>query len=169
MKAFKEISAYELENAMKLIGKDWMLLTAEDTKNQRVNAMTASWGMMGVLWNKCVCTVFVRPQRHTYSLIDAGERFSIAFMDEKHRGALALCGKESGRDCDKLAKAGLTTASTDGVAYIKEARIVLVCRKLYADDLKENAFLDKSLLSNYAAGDYHRAYICEIEKAYVRE
>ena len=60
MKAFKEISAYELENAMKLIGKDWMLLTAEDTKNQRVNAMTASWGMMGVLWNKCVCTVFVR-------------------------------------------------------------------------------------------------------------
>ena len=145
-----------------------MLLTAEDTKNQRVNAMTASWGMMGVLWNKCVCTVFVRPQRHTYSLIEAGERFSIAFMDEKYRGALALCGKESGRDCDKLAKAGLATESFDGVAFIKEARIVLVCRKLYADDLNENAFLDKSLLSNYAAGDYHRAYICEIEKAYVR-
>ena len=168
MEAFREVSAYELENAMKLIGKDWMLITAEDKDNKRVNAMTASWGFLGVLWHKCVCTVFIRPQRHTYSLIEGEDRFTVAFMDEEYRAALTLCGKESGRDGDKLKKAGLSTDLCDGVPYIKEARLVLVCRKLYADDLKENAFADKSLLSNYAAGDFHRMYICEIEKAYVR-
>ena len=169
MEAFREISAYELENAMKLIDKDWMLITAEDTDNKRVNAMTASWGSLGVLWNKCVCTVFVRPQRHTYSLIEKEDRFTVAFMSEEYRGALALCGKESGRDGDKVKKAGLSTDLCDGVPYIKEARLVLVCRKLYADDLKEDAFADKSLLANYTAKDFHRMYICEIEKAYVRD
>ena len=69
MKDFKEISPYEVENAMKLIGKTWMLITANDEENGRANAMTASWGTLGVLWNKCVCTAFIRPQRHTYSLV----------------------------------------------------------------------------------------------------
>lgn len=33
-----------------MIGKEWMLVTAE--KDGRVNTMTASWGGMGILWNK---------------------------------------------------------------------------------------------------------------------
>ena len=50
---WKSISPYELENACKLIGKDWMLVCAGD------NAMTASWGGMGILWNKPVSFVFI--------------------------------------------------------------------------------------------------------------
>ena len=42
--------------------------------------------------------------------------------------------------------------------------MVLLCKKLYADDLKKACFLDPSLLSNYAADDFHRVYICEIER-----
>jgi hypothetical protein len=47
--------------------------------------------------------------------------------------------------------------------------MALVCRKLYADDIKECAFVDKSLLSNYAAADYHKMYVMEIEKVIVKE
>ncbi len=169
MNGFKEISTYDIENAMKLIGKDWMLITARDEKNNRVNAMTASWGALGVLWNKCVCVCFIRPQRHTYSLVENEERISFAFFGEEYRQALALCGRESGRDGDKIAKAGLSTICIGGVPCVAEAKLLLVCKKLYADDLKDDSFIDKSLLSNYAAGDYHRMYVCEIEKAYVRE
>ena len=55
------------ENPFSLIGEDWMLVAASD--GSRVNAMTASWGGMGILWNKKVAFVFIRPQRYTKELI----------------------------------------------------------------------------------------------------
>jgi flavin reductase (DIM6/NTAB) family NADH-FMN oxidoreductase RutF len=165
--SFKEISPYELENSLKLIGKDWMLITAKD--GQKTNAMTASWGCMGVLWNKPVAVGFVRPQRHTFGLCEAQERVSLAFLDEEYRAALNVCGTKSGRDCDKLALAGLSAQALCGVPVISEARLVLACRKLYVGDLCESGFLDKSLLSNYKNADYHRMYVWEIEKAYKKE
>lgn len=156
----------ELENAIKLIGSDWMLITAKDEPNGRVNAMTASWGCLGVLWNKPVCVCYIRPQRHTFGLLEREERFSLAFLGEAYRDALRLCGRESGRDGDKPTRAGLTTSELDGVPVIGEARLVLVCRKLYADDLKPECMLDPALLAHYPEKDYHRMYICEIEGAY---
>ena len=146
-----------------------MLITVGDKEQRKVNAMTASWGALGVLWNKSVAICFVRPQRYTYGLAEKEERFSLAFMGEVYRDALHICGTKSGRDGDKLALAGLTAVDCDGVPAIAEARLVLVCRKLYADDLREGSFIDPSLLGNYAAKDYHRVYVCEIECAYQRD
>ena len=166
---FHQTNVTEVGNAVQLIGNDWMLITARDTEQGRVNAMTASWGCMGVLWNKSVCVCFVRPQRHTYGLTEREERFSLAFMNEEYRDALRLCGSKSGRDTDKLHEAGLSTVDLDGVPVIAEAKLVLICRKLYADDLKEDSFLDRSLLANYKLKDYHRVYVCEIEGAYVKD
>ena len=166
--SFKEISPYELENSLKMIGKDWMLITAEDKALGKVNAMTASWGGMGVLWNKPVAIGFVRPQRHTFGLTEEQDRISLAFLGEDKREALSLCGSKSGRDCDKLSLAGLTSLNADGVPVIGEARVILICKKLYAQFLTEDSFVDSSLLSNYKNGDYHRMYVWEIEKALIR-
>ncbi len=161
---FCEIYAEELENAIELIGNGWMLITVRD--GDGVNAMTASWGSLGVLWNKSVCTCFIRPQRYTYILAEENERMSFAFLPEKYRPALKYCGSHSGRDGNKLINARLTTTELDGVPVIAEADTVLICRKLYADDLKKDKFIDTSLLSNYEKDDFHRFYVCEIEKAY---
>ena len=163
----KELTPYELENAMKLIGKDWMLVTASDGKT--VNTMTASWGMMGVLWNKEVCTVFVRPQRYTAEFTEQATHLSLSFFDESFRDALKICGTKSGRDCDKWALAGLTPVMEDGVPIIKEAKLTLICRKLYRDVLREECFLDRELLSNYARKDYHYVYVCQIEKIWMED
>ena len=56
-----------------------------------------------------------------------------------------------------------------GTPFVEEANLVLVCRKLYADDLKENCFIDAEMLKHYAAKDYHRFYVCEIIEALVRD
>lgn len=162
MNDFIEVSIEEIEDVFQRIGKQWMLITVAD--GEKVNAMTASWGSMGVLWRKNVCTVFIRPQRHTYGLIENTDEFSIAFLPEEYRGALNLCGKLSGRDCDKLCEAGLTSFEYDGVSAICEAELVLVCRKLYSDDLKREKFISEEPLYTYADGDFHRFYICEIKK-----
>ncbi len=172
MKDFRRIAPEELENVFRLIGKDWMLITAKGKDKdgkQTVNTMTASWGGMGVLWNKPVGFCFIRPQRYTFELTEQSNRFSLSFLAEEYRPALRLCGTKSGRELDKFAAAGLTPALEGDTPYVAEARLVLLCRKLYADDLKEASFVDRSLLSNYADGDFHRMYVVEIEQAYIKE
>ena len=44
-------------NVFDRIGKQWMLVGA--MKDGKSNAMTASWGGMGVMWGKNVVFVFV--------------------------------------------------------------------------------------------------------------
>ncbi len=167
MKGFAEITPYELGNAQKLIGKDWMLITVKD--GEGANAMTASWGCMGVLWNKPVAVCFIRPQRYTFGLAEKEERMSLAFFGDTYRDALALCGSKSGKDVDKLALAGLTSSEIDGVPVINEASTVIIGRKLYAQDLEESCFIDKAMLDNYKNNDYHRMYVLEIEKVLVKK
>lgn len=168
MEGFRRISAVELESAMKLIGDDWMLITVKDEEGGRANAMTASWGALGVLWHKDVCICYVRPQRHTHKLLREQQRFSVAFLPEQYREALKVCGTKSGRDTDKLSECGLHTVELDGVPMIEEASILLVCRKLYEDEIKEECFLEREVMATYKAKDYHTFYICEIEEVYER-
>ena len=161
------ISPYEIDNTLRRIGKDWMLICAGD--RDHANAMTASWGCMGELWNKPVCVGFIRPQRHTYTLTESHDRLSFAFFDEDYRPALRYFGTKSGRDEDKFTATGLTCAyREDGVPYPAQARMVLFCRKLYSEMLRKDAFLDPALLTHYKADDFHRMYVCEIEEVWVR-
>jgi hypothetical protein len=46
--------------------------------------------------------------------------------------------------------------------YFDEAEHVLVCRKLYADDIKPERFLTPELAEMYPEHDYHRMYIGEV-------
>ena len=55
---------------------------------------------------------------------------------------------------------------TDGTVTFKQARMTLVCRKLYKQQIDPDCFTDKSLLSNYN-GDYHYVFVGEIEKVYI--
>ena len=162
MQNYKEIHPEQIDRILTRIGKEWMLISAAD--GEKSNTMTASWGCMGVLWNKPVAICFIRPQRYTCEFTEKSDRLSLAFFDGGYRDALTVCGRTSGRDGDKFVRAGLTEAYEDGVPYPAEASLVLLCKKLYADDLKKSCFLDPALLSNYAADDFHRVYICEIER-----
>lgn len=168
MDMFKEITPSEASDAIDLIGKEWMLIGAADKKHGNANAMTASWGTIGFLWNRPVCTCFIRPQRYTFGLAKENERLSFSFFGEEHRKALAFCGKESGKDGDKLERAGLAYTMVDGVPVFDSARLTLICRKLYSDEIKKANFIDPSMLKNYPAEDFHTFYICEIERCLIR-
>ena len=103
----REISAEKIDkNVFEAIGKQWMLVGAEN--DGKVNAMTASWGGLGIMWNKNVAFVFIRPQRFTKKLIDKSEYLSLSFFDENYKSMLAYMGKASGANEDKIQKAGLS-------------------------------------------------------------
>lgn len=168
MEGFRKISPEEIsDNTFKLIGKDWMLVTAGSP--DAWNTMTASWGGVGVLWNKPVSFVFIRPQRYTYEFIERSDTFTLSFFTENYRGALNICGSKSGRDIDKAAETGLTPiAGAAGTTTFKEARLVLECRKLYFQDIDPKNFLDESIEKNYSQKDYHRIYIAEIVQGWTK-
>jgi flavin reductase (DIM6/NTAB) family NADH-FMN oxidoreductase RutF len=157
------------DNLIRLIASEWMLVTAGT--REKFNTMTANWGGMGYLWNKNVVFVFVRPERYTYGFIESTEGFTLTFFDEKYRDALNLCGAKSGRDCDKVAETGLTPFFTarDYPAF-SEARLVLECRKLYADQLTRDAFIDSEpLRTHYSTkGGMHKLYVAEIVGAWIK-
>ena len=121
---FKEtIPELLTDNPFKLIGKDWMLITSGTTAS--FNTMTASWGGLGVLWEKKVAFCFIRPTRHTYEFVERSQYFTLSFFTERHRKALSFCGSHSGRDTDKIKGAGLTPAHGGGFVYFEEARLVM--------------------------------------------
>ena len=147
----------------------WMLITAGNVEQEKGNwnTMTASWGGLGVLWNKDVAFVFVRPSRYTFGFLNDSEIFTLSFFDEAHRSALDLAGEKSGRDMDKASAAGLNPVHFEsgpikGAVSFKEARDIIFCKKLYAQDLDPLLFLDESIAKNYNGCDYHRLYIGEI-------
>lgn len=149
------------DNPFKLMADDWMLVTAGSL--QSFNTMTASWGALGELWHKKVCFCFVRPTRHTFEFMERHDMFTLSFFDEKYRAALDFCGKVSGRNTDKAKQAGLTpTLCEQGAVYFEEARLVFVCRKVYADRLDPSRFLAPEIDRNYPNRDYHQMYIGEI-------
>ena len=162
MSQFQTINAKDFDPIFDRIGKEWMLISASDGK--QTNTMTASWGFCGILWNKPVAVCLIRPQRHTFSIVESTDHLSLSFLGEEYRDALTYCGRNSGRDGNKFKASGLTCKTEDGIPYPAQAHTVLLCRKLYADDLKKASFLDPALLSHYPIDDFHRFYVCEIEK-----
>ena len=165
----REINAGEIDrNVFDLIGSDWMLVAAGDER--RANAMTASWGGLGVVWGRPAATIYLRPQRYTKEFVDVQSTFSLSFFGEGYRDALKYFGSVSGRDEEKIAKSGLSTAFADGTPYFTEASLVFVCRKAYAQPLEEGCFVDNQALSAwYPQKDFHTLYIGSIEKVLVQD
>ncbi len=165
----REITTGELQgNLFEKIDKEWFLLAAGD--KTYTNMMTCSWGTVGELWNKRVAIAYVRKTRHTFTLMEKGEYFTLNFFGKDHREALGLCGRRSGRDTDKVAATGLTPVyAEEDVPYFAEAETVLVCRKLYADKIHPECFVDPTLDGQiYPAKDYHSFYVGEILHVFVR-
>ena len=161
MSEFIKIGHEKIEdNPFKLIGKDWMLITAG--KKDDFNTMTASWGGLGFLWNKPICHIYVRPHRFTYSFIERYNFFTLSFFEEKYRECLNICGTKSGRDIDKIKETGLTPVAGDKSVYFNEARLVIECRKIYYQDINPAFFIDSAIEANYPQKDYHRMYIGEV-------
>ncbi len=176
---FKEIKINEYNgNPMTMFGEDWALVAAGNEQNG-YNAMTIAWGHLGAIWDRNTSTgkiiiptaeVYIRPQRYTKEFIDREELFTISSFDESYRKSLGYMGSHSGREEDKIAKAGLTPVFADDTTYFEEAKIIFICRKIYQDTLIDNGFLDKKIMDdNYPKKDYHERYVGEIVKILVKE
>ncbi len=157
------------KNFFKAINDDWMLITAGTP--QKFNTMTASWGTLGILWNKPIAICFIRPHRYTFQFAEKSPYFSLCFFDERHRQILDYCGSYSGRDTDKVSATGLIPLqlNADCVAF-EQAALIFECQKLYTDFIRQENFVVRELIKKiYPAEDFHRFFIGEITNCYIQK
>ena len=161
---FKKISVSEIGNVFDLIGKDWMLITAGDEK--KANTMTAAWGTLGVMWNRNIAMIAVRPERYTYEFIEKNEYFTLSFFDEKYKKDLVYLGTKSGRDEDKIGNSNLNLVRGENPPYFQEAKLIMKCKKIFKSTIEKENFLDDNINSWYDGpndvGGKHIFYIAEV-------
>lgn len=161
---FKTIDINELNTSVtKLIGEDWGVIAVKS--GGRVNAMTVSWGGIGVMWGQPVAFVFIRPQRFTKSLVDKSTKFTLSFFSKDKKDILKYLGSASGANEDKIAKASLTVIDDEDYVYFQENELVLECCSMFAQNIKEENFIDKQPIDKwYPQKDFHCMYIAKIEE-----
>ncbi len=149
-----------------VLNDDWALLVGG--AGEKANPMTVSWGGMGTFWHRPVVTVYVRPTRYTYELLEEHREFTLNFMPEEFKGAMEICGSVSGRDCNKWEKAGITPERSVSVETprIKEARLSFECRVIGFSDIYAEKILDKEIFDLYPKKDFHRIYFGEVTAAF---
>lgn len=157
------------ENAIKIISKDWFLISA-GSLDSGFNMMTASWGGMGYIYNKPVTFIFISPQRYTFQFTEREEYFVLTFYEEEYREILKKMGTVSGRDFDKINNSGLTPIKTEnGSVGFKEARIIIECKKFYEAGLLKDGFKDQKLVEKKNNAELHKMYVGEIVNVWIKE
>ena len=159
----------------KTLSKGVLLTTAAGNK---VNTMTIAWGTLGIEWNKPIFVAYVRESRYTRELLKENPEFTVNIpYGEFDQKILTYCGRNSGRDLDKIRELGLNPVASSCVSVpgIRELPLTLECKVIYqqAQDLKAlpDAVIDRFYPEVNQDGfrDYHIAFYGEIVNAYIAE
>ncbi|MDH5793819.1 MAG: flavin reductase family protein [Candidatus Bathyarchaeota archaeon] len=119
-------------------------------KRGRPNIITLAWAMPASI-NPQLVAVSIRPERHSFALIEETKEFVINIPTMDILKATLSCGRKSGRDYDKFKETSLTP---------------LPARKVKPPIIKECvAHLECKLHNQFATGD-HTIFVGEIVEAY---
>ena len=140
------------------------------------NSMLIEWGSLGVAFKKPIFTVYVKPDRYTYEVMEKSDIFTVSFIERKLLKRFAIYGTLSGKDVNKEEEAGthITFLEKGGVTF-GEAVEVYVCKKMAKSIIDENTMdpyikeLYRNNVKVYKTEVPHVVYIGEILYHYVRE
>ena len=161
--------------------EDAMALTAQRLANggaflnvggEKPNTMTIGWAALGCIWNRPVLTVLVRPQRHTYELLEGTNEFTVSVPTSGDlKAQLAFAGTRSGRDVDKFDGHGITAAPAQAVnaPIVRECGLHFECRILLRQDMTGDRMDENIRTKAYPSGDYHTMYFGEIVECYTTD
>ncbi len=134
---------------------------------EEVNTMTIGWATIGFLWNKPIMMVAVRDSRHTYSLMEKSNDYTVSIPSTDMHDTVMFCGTKSGRDVNKFQACRLETSNARTVAspIIQIPGLHLECRIVYKTPMDATQ-LTPDYESLYPKKDYHTLYFGEILMCY---
>lgn len=144
------------------------------------NIITVSW-LGTICSNPPMCSISIRPERHSYELIKNSGEFVINLTNESLAYAADWCGVKSGRDFNKFKEMNLTPIKAEkmNAPLIEESPLCIECKvkeiiKLgshdlfiadvvnvqadsqYIDPMTDTFDLQKAKLIAYSHGHYYR-------------
>lgn len=163
---FRQISADKIPgNIIKLLN-NWTLITSGTA--EKTNVMTASWGGLGVFWEKPVAFCFLNPSRYSVQTMDQGDTYTISFYTEAYKDAMLYCGNNSGRNTDKIKGSGLTPIKTpSGATAFAEAWLIFECKKIIAQQISPDA-VKTQVPAEWSKNGFHKMYVGEILNVWVK-
>lgn len=112
-----------------------LLITAVGNDG-KPSAMTIGWWLFGPFYHgNDMSVIAVTPQRYTYKLLEEDSDYVVVVPSDEMADAVAFCGKESGRDYDKLTETGLVPVESQHVQppSIKGAILNIECRTYHKE------------------------------------
>ena len=170
--AYEAVSPEEFnEHIFKLVGKDFTVITA----GEKPNSMVASWGGVGIMFNKPVTWNFLRANRYTLEKMRETSTFTMCWFPDQYKGDIMQFGTKSGRNTDKMAQTKLTPMATpDGYPAYAEAKIIIECKLIAASTVSKDEFYTEEAKTFLQEGyddakDWHKLVYGEITKIYIRK
>lgn len=141
----------------------FLVVKAED----KINVMTIGWALIGFVWRKPMMMVVVRDTRHTFSIIEKAESFSVNVPQNGMLKELEFCGTKSGRSFDKFKECGFKQKSAQKIStpILDIPGIHFECKIAYKSKMNPQ-FLTKEYACLYPNKDYHTMYFGEILACY---
>jgi flavin reductase (DIM6/NTAB) family NADH-FMN oxidoreductase RutF len=170
---FTSISPEDItDNIFKLVGTDYTVITAG--KESHFNSMTASWGGVGILFNKPVAWGMLRANRYTLEIIKQEHTYTLSYFPDEYKEQVLFFGSKSGRDTDKMKEISLTPIQTpNGNMTYREARLVLECKILELttvspDDYYTQEAKDFVVEGYNDAKEYHKLLFGDITNVWIK-
>ena len=132
-----------------------------------INTMTIGWANIGHVWRKPIMMVAVRLSRHTFSIIETAEDFTVSMPSSDMKKKIMFCGTKSGRDYNKFKECNLQTSDSQKVItpIIKAPGLHYECKIVFKSAM-DPTFLTDEYEKLYPEKDYHTLYFGQILDCY---
>lgn len=154
------------EKSMKQISDKGAFLVVGS--GDKTNVMTIGWALIGFVWRRPMMMVVVRGSRHTFSIIEKADGFTVNVPQKDMGKELEFCGTKSGRNFDKFKECNLKTLKAQKIKspILDISGIHFECKIVYKSAMKPE-FLTKEYDYLYHPNkDYHTMYFGEIMACY---
>ena len=133
-----------------------------------INTMTIGWATIGYVWRKPILMIAVRLSRHTFSIIETAEDFTVSIPSSDMKNKIMFCGTKSGRDYNQFKECNLQISDSPKVVtpIIKMPGLYYECKIVYKSAM-DPAYLNEGYDTTlYPEKDYHSLYFGEIVDCY---
>ena len=139
--------------------------------SENPNPMAIGWATWGIIWSMPVCTVLVRPSRHTFKLLEAEPFFTVNVPADGMDDTVMFCGTHSGRDLDKIKACNLDLGRSARVPVpcIKQCTAHFECRVIQTAHVRPEHVLSDNVKAFYDSGDYHTIFHGELLGAFAAD
>jgi flavin reductase (DIM6/NTAB) family NADH-FMN oxidoreductase RutF len=133
-----------------------------------LNTMTIGWASFGYVWRRPIMMVAVRLSRHTFTLIEKADDFTVTVPSTDMQKEIAFCGTKSGRDYDKFKECQLDLKESLKVStpIIQVPGIHYECKIIHKSPMDPKLFHKNYNGELYPRKDYHTLYFGEIMACY---